>query len=111
MRKAPAATVLDIARVLSEEAGRPFEYDIIGMLPGEKLNEILISEEELERTEDCGDYYKINSWWGEDRPRGLAKEYCSLDELVNTAKVKQLIQRADQEFEAKEISGGEFAKF
>ena len=111
VRKAPATRVLDIARVLCEEAGRPFEYDIIGMLPGEKLNEILISEEELGRTEDCGDYYKINSWWGENRPREIAKEYCSLDELVDIAEVKQLIQRADQEFEAMEIPDGEFAKF
>ncbi len=111
VRKAPATRVLDIARVLCEEAGKPFEYDIIGILPGEKLNEILVSEEELERTEDCGNYYKIHPWWGRERPRELAKEYCSLDALVEIEGVRQLIQRADQEFEAMEIPNGEFAKF
>ena len=32
----------------------------IGIRPGEKIHETLISSEETFRTEDCGDYYKIN---------------------------------------------------
>lgn len=57
VRKAPAARVIDLAAIICEEAGKPLEYDIIGMLPGEKLNEIMLTEEEL------GDYYKIHPWW------------------------------------------------
>jgi UDP-glucose 4-epimerase len=111
VRKAPSARVLDIARILSEEAGKQFEYNIIGSLPGEKLNEILVSEEELERTEDCGDYYMIHPWWNKVRPCALDKEYSSLDQVTNLETIKHLIGRADREFETMEILGGEFAKF
>jgi UDP-glucose 4-epimerase len=111
VRKAPSARVVDIARVLSEEAGKPLAYDVIGTLPGEKLNEILISEEELERSEDCGDYFKVHSWWSGVRPRAIDREYSSLDELTDTATVKRLIADSDHEFEAVEILGGEYFKF
>jgi UDP-glucose 4-epimerase len=110
VRKAPAGRIVDMARVLSEEAGKPLEYQLIGILPGEKLNEILISEEELERTEDCDDYFKIHPWWSQERPKAIDKEYCSIDQVTDLNTIKQLIVRADQEFEAMDISGGEFAK-
>jgi UDP-glucose 4-epimerase len=111
VRRAAAARVLDIAHVLSEEAGRSVDYTVIGMLPGEKINEILVSEEELERSEDCGDYVKIHPWWTKVCPGHLQKEYCSADYLVDRQTVKTLISRADAEFEAMEIRGGEYAHF
>lgn len=59
VRKAPAAAVGDLAQALIEI----FNYDNgikeIGIRPGEKMHETLISSEEIFRTEDCGDYYKI----------------------------------------------------
>lgn len=59
VRKSPAATIGDLAEVLVEI----FNYDKgiqeIGIRPGEKMHETLISNEETFRTEDCGDYYKI----------------------------------------------------
>ena len=59
VRKASSATVGDLAEVLVEI----FNYDKgikeIGIRPGEKMHETLISSEETFRTEDCGDYYKI----------------------------------------------------
>lgn len=111
VRKAPAARVLDIASILSEEAGKPFQYDIIGILPGEKLNEILVSEEELVRVEDLGGYYLIHPWWSKARPHALRQEFSSFDNLVQSDQVKLLISRADQEFEAMEMVGGEFSRF
>jgi UDP-N-acetylglucosamine 4,6-dehydratase len=111
VRKAPAARVMDIARVLSEEAGKPLEYAVIGTLPGEKLNEILVSEEELERSEDCGDYYKLHSWWGNKRPFALKTEYSSYDQVTDLDTIRGLVGRADREFDIMEIPGGEFAKF
>ncbi len=111
VRKAPAARVLDIAQVLCEEAGKPFKYDIIGNLPGEKFNEILISEEEMERSEDMGEYYKIHAWWSKARPKSLDKEYSSLDHVVARDVLRKLIAQADREFEAMEMIGGEFANF
>jgi UDP-N-acetylglucosamine 4,6-dehydratase/5-epimerase len=111
VRKAPAAHVVDIAAVLCREAGKPFEYDEIGILPGEKIDEILVSEEELERSEDLGNYFKVNSPWSKLRPKARSREYSSLDEIVGFDAIRELIDRADQEFEAMEMIGGEFAKF
>ena len=59
VRKASSSTAGDLAEVLVEI----FNYDKgikeIGIRPGEKMHETLISSEETFRTEDCGDYYKI----------------------------------------------------
>jgi UDP-glucose 4-epimerase len=111
VRKAPAARVMDLARVLCQQAGVPFEYEVIGAYPGEKLSEVLLSEEEVERTEDCGDYYQVLPWWREQRPRCLNAEYCSSDELVDLSSLHELIERADLEFERLEMPMGEYARF
>jgi len=110
VRKSPAAQVLDMAAILSEEAGVPLDYKIIGNYPGEKLHEILLSEEELERVEDQGDYYRIHPWWSGIRPRGVSKEYCSADAVTDIGTIRQVIARADREFEGTEMIGGEFSK-
>ncbi len=111
VRKAPSARILDIAAVLCAEAGKPFAYDLIGLLPGEKLGEILVSEEELQRVEDLGDYYRIMPWWSDAAPHQLEHEYYSGDELVGKEQIATLLKRADQEFETMEMGGGEFANF
>ncbi|MBV8665377.1 MAG: SDR family NAD(P)-dependent oxidoreductase [Burkholderiaceae bacterium] len=111
VRKAPAARILDLASICSDEFGKPLEYDTIGLLPGEKLNEIMLTEEELVRTEDQGDYYKIHPWWSKVNFDHITTEYSSYDSVVDKEKIKQLIKRADDEFEAMEMSVGEFAKF
>jgi len=111
VRKSPAAQVLDMAAILSEEVGVPLDYKIIGTYPGEKLHEILLSEEELERVEDQGDYYRIHPWWSNVRPRGVSKEYCSADAVIDIPAIRKVISRADREFEEMEMIGGEFAKF
>lgn len=111
VRKAPAARIIDLAAILSEEAGKPLEYDTIGMLPGEKLNEIMLTEEELIRTEDLGDYFKIHPWWSKVHFDSLRTEYSSLDSLVEKDLIKKLLIRADKEFEDMEMTSGEFANF
>lgn len=111
VRKSPSARVLDIARICCEDAGKPFEYDVIGILPGEKIYEILVSEEELERSVDCGDYYKVHPWWSKERPRFLKAEYSSLDDIMDKESLRKVLIRADSEFETMEVLGGEFAKF
>ncbi len=111
VRKAPSARVTDLARLICEEAGKPFEYDLIGMLPGEKLNEIMLSEEELIRTEDLGDYYKIHPWWSKANFEYLQTEYSSWDSLVEKDVIQRMIVRADEEFKEMELVGGEFTNF
>jgi UDP-glucose 4-epimerase len=111
VRKAPAARVTELAAVLCAAAGKKLDYQLIGMLPGEKLAEILVSEEELLRVEAQGDYYKILPWWDKRTPHQLEREYSSDEHLIGNAAIAELIERADREFEALEIAGGEYAKF
>jgi Predicted nucleoside-diphosphate sugar epimerases len=111
VRKAPSARIVDIAAALCEEAGRQPEYRVVGTLPGEKFHEILISEEEMPRTENAEDYFVIHPWWQKQRFAVLEREYSSADKVVCLPEIKRLIARADQEFIAKEMHGGEFSKF
>jgi UDP-N-acetylglucosamine 4,6-dehydratase/5-epimerase len=120
VRKAPAARVVDIAAVLAKECGKPLKYEVIGTLPGEKINEILVSEEELGRVEDLDNYYKVHPWWskepshilkGEQFVPVVDKEYSSADCLVDCSEIQKMIARADAEFKEMELVGGEFAKF
>jgi FlaA1/EpsC-like NDP-sugar epimerase len=53
----PAARVVDIAQALIGD--RPIKVEVIGVRPGEKIHEILVSEEEASRTMQRGDYYAI----------------------------------------------------
>ncbi len=59
VRKAPATTVQNLAEVVAEifDYKKPIEH--IGIRPGEKIDEFLISREERLRAVDHGDYFKI----------------------------------------------------
>lgn len=111
VRKSPAANVMDIARCLSDEVGKKLDYKVIGILPGEKLHEILITEEELQRVEDCGKYYRVYPFWSDVKPEGVENEYCSRDEVVQGEELVQTIARADKEFVDMALDSGEFSKF
>lgn len=111
VRKAPAARVTDIACVLADEAGRACDYRVIGILPGEKLHEILVSEEELVRVRDCGQYYMVKPWWSGARHSELEREFGSSEHLAGQDEIRHMIALADREFEVLEMSDGEFAKF
>lgn len=60
VRKAPAATIENLARAVATVLGvaEP-EIDIIGTRHGEKLYESLLSREEIATAQDCGDYYRV----------------------------------------------------
>lgn len=59
VKKAPAATIRTIAEALSVIFNHKSGIKEIGIRPGEKIHETLISREEFFRAEDKGDYYKI----------------------------------------------------
>src|SRR3989344_4902719 len=60
VRKSPAATVGDTAQALVELFNHKKGVIGIGIRPGEKIHETLISPEELRRASDAGDYYSIS---------------------------------------------------
>jgi UDP-N-acetylglucosamine 4,6-dehydratase (inverting) len=68
VKKIPSMKVIDLARVVAPEA----EQEIIGIRPGEKLHEEMISAEDATYTYEYPDHFKIlptiNSW-GSDQKR------------------------------------------
>lgn len=64
--KIPSMKITDLADVIAPEA----EREIIGIRPGEKVNEILITEEEARHVREFDDYYVIEPefpFWGGDK--------------------------------------------
>ena len=53
----PSANTLDLAEVMIGD--RKIDINMVGVRPGEKIHEILVSEEEIPRTIKRGDYYVI----------------------------------------------------
>ncbi|MHC1709826.1 MAG: polysaccharide biosynthesis protein [Methanomassiliicoccales archaeon] len=93
--RVPSALMIDIADALIDK--RPIKKKFTGIRPGEKLHEILISEEEAHRSFDRGSYYAIAPMLpevGEVPKKGaLTKEYSSGDDLMTPAQVKQLLKK------------------
>lgn len=93
--RVPSAKVTDIATALI--GNRPVETRIVGIRPGEKTHEILVSEEEAHRTVERDEgYYIILPALpelqdpAETRPR-LTKEFSSAEHLLNLDEIKQLL--------------------
>lgn len=94
--RAPSARVTHVAQALIGD--RSIETRIIGIRPGEKIHEILVSEEEAFRTVERGAYYAILPMLPELRPPGpscgtLAKEYSSADDVINFEETIQLLRK------------------
>jgi UDP-glucose 4-epimerase len=94
--RVPAAHVTDIARVLIGD--RPIETKIIGVRPGEKVHESLISEEEATRVVIRGDYYAILPMLSEidhaqGEPAALTGEFSSDRFVLDYAGTANLLQR------------------
>ena len=94
--RVPSALATDIAAVLID--GRPIETKIIGIRPGEKLHEILVSEEEAQRTVERDDYYAIVPILPElavstASMRPLGKEYSSAESVMSRAEVTELLRK------------------
>jgi UDP-glucose 4-epimerase len=93
----PAARITEIAAALI--GNRDIEIKNIGIRPGEKIHESLVSEEEGWRTYDRGDYYVIQPILPELRTEGditdyeyLNKEYSSADNVFSFEEVRELIR-------------------
>jgi UDP-glucose 4-epimerase len=59
VQKSPAATLDTLARALLELHQANNEIKIIGTRHGEKLYESLLSKEDMAKSEDLGDYYRL----------------------------------------------------
>ena len=94
---APSATVMNIAKALIGE--REIEIEVTGIRPGEKIHEIMVSEEETYHTTKRGDYYAILPMLPElikdeygDR-RVLQAEFSSEDNVIDLQQTIELFKQ------------------
>lgn len=94
---APSCTVLDLAHALIGD--RDIKVDIVGIRPGEKLHEILVSNEESFNSVRRGDYYVIRPMLPELRradeseERALTAEFSSEDNVIPIHEVRALLEK------------------
>ncbi|MBU2549826.1 MAG: polysaccharide biosynthesis protein [Proteobacteria bacterium] len=95
--KAPSATMLNIARALIGD--RPVAIQYTGIRPGEKMNEIMVSEEEANHCVRRGDYYAIRPMLPElldpdrDEPNALSGEFSSGGDVLDLDGTVELLRR------------------
>jgi FlaA1/EpsC-like NDP-sugar epimerase len=93
--KVDAARIIDLARVMI--AGRDVPIVITGIRPGEKIHEIMVSDEERYRTVERKGYYVIQPMLDELLPEVvdnpvLTGEYSSAQVTLTDAQILDLIQ-------------------
>jgi UDP-glucose 4-epimerase len=96
----PAAKIVDLATALMGEKDLPMEFT--GIRPGEKVHEIMVSEEECFRTVERDGFYVILPVLPElreekDFMRALETEYSSKDKNVSVDELKALLGNASEE--------------
>ena len=98
--KVPAANIADVAKALMGNKQLPITYT--GIRPGEKIHEIMVSEEECFRTVERSDYYVIRPVLPELRGDGelvpaLSGEYSSKDNNLSIMDLRELLASASEE--------------
>jgi UDP-glucose 4-epimerase len=95
--RAHSATVMNIAHALRDD--RSIGIEVTGIRPGEKMHEILVSEEEANHCIARGDYYAILSMLPElrnnrrQKPNALTKEYSSADSVLDLGGTIELLKK------------------
>ena len=59
VQKAPAATIEVLAKAVIELTGSKTGINYIGTRHGEKLYETLVTQEEMVKAEDCGNFFRV----------------------------------------------------
>lgn len=94
---APSATVINIAKALI--GARKIPTKITGVRPGEKLHEIMVSEEEVHRCVKRGSFYAIKPMLPElavkqrSEPNVLKQEFSSADNVLSLAGTVKLLKQ------------------
>ncbi|MBC7796214.1 MAG: polysaccharide biosynthesis protein [Pyrinomonadaceae bacterium] len=100
--KVASAKVVDIAKALMINE-KEVEMIFTGIRPGEKVHEIMVSEEECFRTSERGDFYVIHSILPELRQadeefqQALTGEYSSQNDNLEIPALRKLLEEASAE--------------
>lgn len=100
--KVASAKITDVADVLMGDTKLPIEFT--GIRPGEKVHEIMVSEEECFRTVERGNYYVILPVLpelrdGESVENAPANEYSSKDGNIAGVELRTLLMQAGDDIE------------
>ncbi|MDK3155399.1 polysaccharide biosynthesis protein [Kamptonema cortianum] len=111
--RAPASRITDVAKALI--GNRKVKVVVTGIRPGEKVHEIMVSDEEAWRTEKLGDFYAIRSMLPElaDEKKlkpVLKKEYSSADELLSLDDTVKLLRKHHLMVDEELVEEGEFLR-
>ena len=98
--KVASAKISDVALALMGDKKLPMVYT--GIRPGEKVHEIMVSEEECFRTVERGGYYVILPVLPELRAEqdikpGLTNEYSSRDNNLAVGELRELLLNSSHE--------------
>lgn len=98
--KVPSANIVDLAKAIMGKKDLPIVFT--GIRPGEKVHEIMVSEEECFRTVERGDYYAILPVLPElridhDITPAMDSEYSSKDNNISIPQLRDLLGSADSE--------------
>lgn len=96
--RVPSAKVTDIAKALIGK--RRIKTVVTGIRPGEKIHEILVSEEEAHRTVPRGNYYVIRPILPEisgdiGKTKTLGKEFSSADNVMPRKELEATLKKFD----------------
>lgn len=95
--KVASARIVDVAESLI--AGRPIEKVVTGIRPGEKLHEILVSDDEALRTSERAGHFVVKpqlpEFGGFEGAHALDSEFSSADAVVVGEDLAALLAQAD----------------
>lgn len=110
--RVPATNIVTLAKSLIGK--RNVEIKVTGIRPGEKIDEIMISDEEAPRAYASGEYYAIQPMLPElvkNQIKGeLTSEYSSGDELMNLEATTAYLGEHNLLIEQNLIEDGEFLR-
>ena len=104
--KIPSMNIMDLAQAIAPDC----EYEVIGIRPGEKVHELMISRDDARRTLEFDDYYvvqPVQDWWDGEKASTLIGgrpcpenfEYTSdnNDRWLSTEELKELILQVEND--------------
>jgi UDP-glucose 4-epimerase len=99
VKKMPAATIIDIAKAFGERltGNKDYPTKVVGIRPGEKIHELLVSEDEMRRAIEFEDHYAIYDYGVLKEPRLINKdinEYGSYNtKRLNQEEILELLKK------------------